>query len=129
MKIKNQDGLSLIEVIVSMFLIVALFVLYLSALNTVLILKKTNTEDIAYHIANKQMEALREIPIASLPAAGSITDSQLTLITAGTGSYAVNNYASMAGMKEIVVTVGWTEGSLNKQVVIRTLAGTGGINP
>ncbi len=126
----NQDGISLIEVIISMFMVVVLFVLYMAALNMVATLKKVANEDIAYHIANKQMEALREIPFATLQGTtGTISDPQLSKLPSASGTYAASKYAPMSGMVEIVVTVNWTDAAGGKQVVLQTLAGNGGINP
>ena len=118
----------MIEVLIAMFLIVVLFVLYLAALNTVAIVKKDTYEDTAYHIANKQMESLREVSFATLSGSGAISDSQLSKIPSGSGSYTITNVSGMTGMKEIVVTVNWNDGSA-KKVVLKTLAGNGGLNP
>ena len=124
----KHEGFSLIEVILSMFMVVVLFLLYVSALNLVALLKKVKMEDIAYHIANKQLETLRETPFASLPASGTITDTDLSTIPQGSGSYTVAAYAPLNKMKEITVTVNWNDGS-SKNITIKSLAGTGGINP
>ncbi len=125
---KSQKGFTLIEVLVSMLFLGCIFVLYSAALNTVLLSKKLKNENTAYHIANKQMEDLRSTALASLPSSGVISDPQLSDIPSGAGSFTVANYASFSGMKEIVVTVTWNDGS-SRQVVIRSLAGSGGINP
>jgi len=126
----NSAGMTLIEVIVAMFLIFVLFIVYLAALNTVALVKKNTYADTAYHIANKQIEILRDTPYASLTntAGTSISDTDLATIPSGAGSYMISNYASMSGVKEIVVTVSWNDGNA-KSVELRTLAGSGGINP
>src|SRR5438874_2431639 len=105
-KIYNfQSGMSLMEVIVTMFLLSVLLAFYIAALNTVTITKKLTYEDLAYHAANKQMEILRNTAFASLPTSGTITDSQLTRIPSGSGSFTISNYPGYSGEKEIVVTV------------------------
>ena len=126
---KNQKGLSLIEVIISMFLIFVLFVLYLAAMNVVALTKKTNYENIASHIASEQMEILRETPFDELPDSGTISNTLLSKIPSGAGSFTVADDRYKTGMKEIKVTVTWNDNSGSKQVTIQTLAGTGGINP
>ncbi|HEV8601351.1 MAG TPA: prepilin-type N-terminal cleavage/methylation domain-containing protein [Patescibacteria group bacterium] len=125
---KPQQGISLIEVIVSMFVVAAIFILYISALNTVATTRKLKYEDLAYHVANKKMEELRATSFASLPASGSISDSMLNQIPSGVGSFTVANYSGYAGLKEITVTVTWTD-PVAKQVQLKTVAGAGGINP
>lgn len=124
----RQSGMSLIEVIVTMFMISVLLVLYISALNIVATTKKLRFEDMAYHVASKQMEELRGMTLSSLPGSGTIIDAMLSQIPSGAGSYTVSNYPGFAGVKEMVVTVTWNDGQA-KNYVLRTLAGTGGINP
>jgi prepilin-type N-terminal cleavage/methylation domain-containing protein len=128
-KIKNsQSGVTLIEVVISMFLLSVLLSAYIAALNTVALSRKQRYADIAYHVANKQMETLRITPYASLPPSGTISDSLLTQIPSGSGSFTVSDYPGFAGMKEIVVTVNWNDGK-GKSMAIKTLATNGGINP
>lgn len=117
------------EVIISMAALIALFALYTAALNTMTATKKLRYQNVAYHVANKKMEELRGTSFASLPGSGSISDTMLGQIPTGSGSFAVADYAGFTGLKEITVTVTWTEGGLAKQVQLKTLAGAGGINP
>ncbi|MDP4001197.1 MAG: hypothetical protein Q8P83_03075 [bacterium] len=126
--LRDQKGSSLIEVIISLFMITVLFILYISALNTVAITKKLRYENLAYHVANKQMEDLRGIDFASLPSSGTIIDTQLALIPQGSGTFTVADSGSYSGIKEVTVTVTWNDG-VAKQVELKTLAGLGGINP
>lgn len=123
-----QAGMTLIEVVISMFMISVLLVFYISALNSVALTRKQTYRDIAYHAANKQMEVLRNTAYASLPPSGAISDSLLAQIPSGAGNYTVDAYPGFSGMKELVVTVTWNDGQA-KSVVLKTLAGTGGINP
>ncbi len=124
----RQKGVSLIEVVVCLFLIGVLLAFYAAALNTVTLTRKLRYENYAYHIANKQMEALRNTSYGSLPVGGAIVDSMLTQIPSGAGNYTVSDYPGFSNVKEIVVTVTWIDG-INKQVVLKTLAGQQGINP
>ena len=126
--VSRQSGISLMEVIISMVMIAVLFILYTSAMNTVAHTRKLRYENLAYHVANKKMEELRNTAVASLPSSGSISDSMLTSIPSGEGSFTVADYAGFSGLKEIVVTVTWNDG-VSKQFQIKTLAGDGGINP
>ncbi len=124
----STSGMSLIEVVISMFVLVTLLAFYTSALSTVAGSRKQRYEDLAYHVANKEMEDLRALPYANLPPAGVISDSMLAQIPSGAGAFTVTDYPGFSGIKEIVVTVTWTDG-IAKSVVVKTLAGTGGINP
>ncbi|OGE88903.1 MAG: hypothetical protein A3J07_04430 [Candidatus Doudnabacteria bacterium RIFCSPLOWO2_02_FULL_49_13] len=131
MKIKKtnrESGISLIEVVISMFILVTLLAFYTSALNTVAQSRKQRYEDLAYRVANKQMESLRATTYVSLPPSGAVSDSMLNQIPSGAGSFTVADYAGYTGIKEITVTVTWTDG-IAKQLQLKTLAGNGGINP
>ena|SRR3989338_7997696 len=120
--------MSLIEVIVSMFMLTVILVFYASALNTVALSRKTRNEGMAYRIASKQIETLRAADFLNLPPSGPIVDPMLSQIPSGSGSFTVSDYPGYTGMKEFVATVGWNDGQA-RSVVIRSLAGTGGINP
>ena len=124
----KQSGISLVEVIVSMFMLAVLLVFYVSALNIVALTRKLRYENLAYHVANKQMETLRNTAYDSLPASGSITDALLSQIPSGAGSFTTAAYPGYGGVKQIIVTVTWSDG-ISKEVELRTLSGTGGINP
>jgi type II secretory pathway pseudopilin PulG len=127
---RKQGGMSLIEVIVSMFIIFVLFLLYVAALNTTVLIKENNNEDIAYHIANKQMETLRETPYTSLvnTAGTAIPDTLLNKIPSGSGTYTIDDFSSMTGIKEFTVTVIWNDGT-SRNIVLKSLSGNGGLNP
>lgn len=124
----HQSGMSLIEVIISMGMLAVLLILYAGALNIVAHTKKLKYENLAYHVASKQMEELRATPFASLPASGSISDAMLSQIPSGNGTFTTADYASYSGMKEITVTVTWNDGK-SKQFQLKTLASAEGINP
>ncbi len=115
-----EKGFSMVEVIIGLALISILFAVVILQVGTLDISRKQRYENIAYHVANKQMEDLRAISYSSLPASGTITDSLLTQIPSGEGSYTVTDYSGYSGMKQMVVTVTWNDGAV-KSVVLRTL--------
>ncbi len=116
----SQKGFSIIEVIVGISLIFVLFALAMLQVGTLDISRKQRYENIAYHIANKQMEDLRATAYASLPASGTISDPSLSQIPSGAGSYTVADYPGYAGMKKMVVTVTWNDGAA-KSTILQTL--------
>jgi Tfp pilus assembly protein PilV len=124
----KQKGLSIIEVIISMGMLLALFVLYATAINTTVATKSLRFQNYAYHVANKQMELLRGTALAALPSSGTISDDMLSEIPSGAGNFTVSNHATFTGVKEIIVTVTWVDRGMTKQVQLKTLAGSGGIN-
>jgi len=125
---EKESGFSIIEVIVALCLVLVVFALCIIEFGALQTSQKQRYEDVAYQVANKQMEALRATAFASLPASGTISDTSLSQIPSGAGSFTAASYSGYSGMKEIVVTVTWNDGS-SKSVVLRTLAQSGGINP
>lgn len=129
-KLIHEQGLSLIEVIVSMGIIGAMFILYVSAMNTVVLTKRIRQENLAYHIANKKMEELRGTYFLLLPPSGAILDPLLSKIPSGSGSFTVSDHAGFVGLKELTVQVNWIgDNGAAKQIQLKSLAGSGGINP
>lgn len=120
--------MSLIEVLVSLFIVGALIVLYAAAFNVTIMSRFMRSENLAYHIASKRMEELRNTDYAALPVTGTFSDPALASLQSGAGAYTRSDYSSYAGMQELVVTVTWFDGR-SRSVSIRTLVGTGGINP
>jgi prepilin-type N-terminal cleavage/methylation domain-containing protein len=127
-KKNKQSGMTLIEVLVSIFMVGALIVLYSAAFNVLIFTKRMRNENVAYHIASKQMEEIRSTTYASLPASNSFNDPLLAQLPSGTANFTVINYVGYNGVKEVVVTVGWNDGRA-RTTQLRSLFGTGGINP
>lgn len=124
----SQKGFSLVEVIVGISLILVLFALAMLQAGTLDISRKQRYENIAYHAANKQMEDLRAMPFASLPASGTVSDPMLSQIPSGAGSFTVSDYPDFSGMKKMVVTITWNDGAA-RSTVLQTLVTDGVINP
>jgi prepilin-type N-terminal cleavage/methylation domain-containing protein len=127
-KQKKQSGMTLIEVVMSLAIIGGLLVLYSAAFNVSVYTKRMKHENIAYHVASKKMEELRSTPYDSLPASNTFTDTQLNQLPSSSANFTIGNYSTYTGMKEITVTVNWNDGRA-RNIVVRTLSGSGGINP
>ncbi|MBX4201074.1 type II secretion system GspH family protein [Candidatus Parcubacteria bacterium] len=125
---KKQRGTSLVEIIIVIFLVSILFELCFMEAKALGISHKQRYEDIAYHVANKEMETLRSTAFDSLPGSGTISDPMLAQIPSGAGDFTVADYPGYTNLKKLTVTVNWNDGA-NKSVVLTTLAGGGGINP
>jgi len=124
---KKQAGMSIVEVIVSILLIVILFSLLVMEYRVLLISKSQKYQNIAYHVANKEMEDLRSTVLSGLQASGTISDPLLSQLPSGDGNYTVDDSADYSGLKELTVTVTWNDG-VSKSVVLKTLASSAGLN-
>lgn len=124
---KTDKGFILVEIIISIFLILILFELLIMEAGVLLVSKSQRYENIAYHIANKQMESLRATEFSTLLSSGVISDSLLAQIPSGSGSFSVSDHLTYNGLKELEVRVTWNDGG-DKSVVLKTIAGRGGLN-
>lgn len=123
----NQAGLSIIELLFSLALISIMLVLYQVSLNTLKLNEVAKDREIALSIANAKMQELRSTVYNSLPVSGSFSDSQLSLLSSGSGAITITNYND--NVKQVVVTVQWHRpGTQNNSTVsLTTLMTSGGI--
>ena len=110
-KLKKQTGFSLIEVVVTLFIIGVIFVIYQAALNGIFLTRNAKDQEIALRVATHKVEELRSLGYFSLPASGSFTDSQLSSLLQSSASMAISDYNLKT--KQITVTVSWKETNTN----------------
>ena len=120
--------MGVIEVLISIVIVGALIVLFAASMNLTTMNKRMERENVAYHIANKKIEEIRAVTYDSLPASASFTDAQLSQLPSSSAAFTVSDYAGYTGVKQVVVTVSWNDGRA-RSISLRTLIGTGGINP
>jgi prepilin-type N-terminal cleavage/methylation domain-containing protein len=122
--IKNvsaQRGFSLLEVVVSLFIIAVMLALYQVSLDSITLSRSAKDQDIALRVAGGKMEELRALGYASLPASGPFTDPQLSLLPGSSASLAVSDFNPKT--KQATVTVSWLEpgSSPGRSVSLTTL--------
>ena len=107
LKIKKNpnSGFSIIEVLVTLFIVGAVLVLYQAAAGTIRLTKNSKQQEIALRVANNKTEELRAGGYAGLPASGGFSDSQLSALPNGSGNMAITNFN--ADTKQIIITVQW----------------------
>jgi len=129
--VKNKSldnlGFSIIEVIISVFIIGVMLVVYGRLNDTVSVNQEVEHQEVALRIARNQIEVLRAVPYNSLPATGAFTDPMLAQLPQG--SAGVSNTAFNDGIKNITVTVSWTDisDSTSRSVSLATLISQGGL--
>lgn len=127
-KIKsNQKGFSLIEVIISIFIIGVVLVIYVVSSNSIVLNRNSKRQELALRIASSKIEELRNTAYASLPSTGSFSHSLLTNLPSGAANLTVSSYN--ATTKQVVVTVTWAEPNNpnTRQVELTTLINQGGL--
>jgi len=122
-------GFTLVEVLVSIFLVGIMFVIFQSVLNTSVFVRTSKNQGIALSIVRNKLEGLRASGYAALPSSGSFSDTLMsTLPPAATTTLTVTAYN--AKVKQVAVSVVWRDaGSTASSTVSLTtlIAQTGGL--
>ena len=106
--LQNQlTGSSLIEVLVTLFIVGVMVVFYQAASRSALLTRIAKDEDLALRIATHELEGLRAGGYMSLPASGSFSDSLLSNLASSSAAMNVSDYNTKT--KQVTVTVSWTE--------------------
>lgn len=107
MRYPKVRGFSLVEVVVSIFVVGIILIASATLLNGVPLNRLTRDQDLALKIANNEIEALRALGYANLPASGSFADTELSSLTNGAGVATISDYN--AKTKKIDVSVTWID--------------------
>ncbi len=126
-KKQTTAGYTLIEILVSIFIIGIFFILLQVAANTTLLNRAVRNREVALRIANTEIENLRALPYGSLPESGSFSSPLLNSLSKGAANRAVSDFNSQT--KQLVATVSWKEpGIVNTSTVsLTTLITKGGL--
>lgn len=125
-RVKPQ-GFTLIEVVLSIFIILAIVTIVLIASGSYTTSRNSNLQGIAAKIASREMENLKNTAFDSLvncnpPTGCSIVDSDLAKLPSSSAKKIfVQNYESSTDMKLIIIQVDWTANGAPKQSKIETL--------
>lgn len=122
------SGFSLIEAIIGLAIIILTITIFGGVLNTLPLTKHARNQNLAYHLAAKKIEELRNTPFSSLPPGGSFTDPGFSDLASGSGSLTVANYSGSGSIKQLTVTISWSEGASSKNLTLETLMSDKGLN-
>lgn len=128
---KNQKcgtGFSLIEVIIALAVLLLAISIFGVALSTTPLTKTSKNQNLAYHIAAKKIEDLRNTQFASLPPSGAFSDPALLNLPLASANLTISNYGGSSQIKQTTVTVSWNEGGTPRSVILETLISQGGLN-
>ena len=126
--LKTQCGFSIIEVIISIFVVGAMLVVYGRLNESIAVNRGIGHQEVALRVARGQIENLRAIPYNSLPPTGSFEVPVWAQGQLPQGSAGYSNTAFNDGVKNIAVTVSWVEpGAGARNVSLTTLISQGGL--
>jgi type II secretory pathway pseudopilin PulG len=126
-KIQNF-GYSLIEVIIALALVVVTITIFGVAVSSTPLTKTARNQNLAYHIASKKIEELRDTAFDSLPASGAFADSGLAALASPTANLTVADYEGSSEIKKITVVISWDEAGSTRNVTLETLISNTGLN-
>ena len=120
-KFVARGGFTLLEIVLSLFLVLAIIVMLLSASGTFVSSRNSNLRSIAAKIESREIETLRKMNFDSLPASGSFTDSDLSKLPQGSAAQTLSPYQTSPDIKLVTIRVNWIENGATKSITEDTL--------
>lgn len=123
----RQAGLSIVEVVITLFIIGVTLILYQATSRTVILNRFSRYKEIGLRIADQQVQTLRTTAFASLPASGTFTSPLLSSLPQGTATMTLTD--ENVRLKRVIVTVSWKnpQGPGMQQVQLATFIAQGGL--
>ena len=127
MRYTNERAFTLIEVLVTIFIVGVTAVLFAAAVKTLSFTRDVRYEDTALRIASKKLEELRADGYAGLPASSSFSDALLSSLPSASASTTMATYN--AKTKKALVQVGWQPPGQSVRVItlVTLVTQTGGL--
>src|SRR3972149_10666271 len=128
-----RPGFSYVEILLSMFLILALIAILLTTSTVYIHSRRTNLQTMATKMASCEIERLRKLnftSVSTLPPSGTFDAScttDLSKLPAGTTLRLVADFGSNPKIKQITTAVSWTEKGLAQQIKLETLISENGL--
>jgi Tfp pilus assembly protein PilV len=107
--LENKNGFSIIEALISLFIIGMVLILYGVSSNTLQLNSNARHLEMAQRAALTELETLQATDIASLPASGPFTSTLISSLPSGQGTISISDYNAVT--KQMIVTVTWIEPS------------------
>lgn len=131
---KKENGTTLVEALLVITIIGSIVFLLANIPNALMLMTKSRHTSLAREIAVKQIEDKRVINYTNLVNDSSpIIDSRISLLPGGNGTMVVEDCKPAICMngehiKQLTVTINWTENNKVQNLVLTTMIGEGGIN-
>ena len=127
---KVKHGFTLIEILISLLLILAIIVVLFATSGTFMSSRKSNLQGFAAKIASCEIEQLRKTAFASLPASGAIgapCNSDLAKLPQAAAERTVSDYQTDSDIKQIIISVTWVENNASQEIKMDTLISKDGL--
>ncbi|MFA5744632.1 MAG: prepilin-type N-terminal cleavage/methylation domain-containing protein [Candidatus Paceibacterota bacterium] len=105
---KSPNGFSLIEIIISIFIIGSMLILLQAIIHSDILVKNSKNQGVALAIARNELESLRAGGYTILPQSGSFSNDLLNTLPVGaTATFTISTYNEKT--KQVSVNVIWME--------------------
>lgn len=131
---RNQKGVSLVELLMAVAMLGILVVLLANLPNAIGLISKSKNISLAREIAVKEIEDKRSLSYINLANDNSpITDSRISLLPQGSGTVIVEDCnpdicTNDEPIKEVKVTIFWKENNKDQSISLNTFIADGGLN-
>lgn len=125
-----RPGFSYVEILLSLFLVIALIAILLTTSSTYIHSRRTNLQTMATKMASCELERLRKLAFSSLPGDGPFDascTSDLSKLPAGSTTRVMAIYESNSKIKQVTAAVSWNDKGLAKQIKLETLISENGL--
>lgn len=130
----NNRGFSLVEVIIAIFLIGAMVFVIANIPQAIRLVTLSQSESLVREIAAKKLEDMRLTGYENLAADGvtNFSDPRLSDLTGVSATSnvvdcTVSGCAGGVDVKEVTISIGWSENGTAREFEIVTLVGKGGL--
>lgn len=128
---KLKSGFSLVEVLVFLFLVSVMATTLLASAGNYAKTRGVNSEGIAAKIASCDIEQLRNTNFSSL-SNGTVDvpspcNQDLSKLTQASAQRTITSYQSDPAIKQVIVSVDWTQSAIAQNVKLETLIGEYGL--
>ncbi len=118
---QRRLGFTLIEILLSLFLIMALAAMLFSSSATLVQSRSTNLQSQATKIASKDIECLRNTTFNSLPGTCTFAQADLNKLPQANATRTISNYQSSTKIKQVSEVITWQENNNPRQIKMDTL--------
>lgn len=126
-----RPGFSYVEILLSLFLILALVAILLTTSATYIHSRRTNLQTIATKMASCEIERLRKLAFSQLPAVDGQFDAactaDLSKLPSSSTLRTITDYGGNSKIEQVTVQVNWTEKGNAQQIKLETLISENGL--
>ncbi|OGE04309.1 hypothetical protein A3I53_00960 [Candidatus Curtissbacteria bacterium RIFCSPLOWO2_02_FULL_40_13b] len=133
--LNTKRGFTLVEILLSIFLILAIVSILFATSGTFVSSRKSSLQGVATKIASREIENLRNTAFASLPNCPSPTGCNITVaeepdlskLPSSSATKTIDDYESSNKIKLVTINVNWTENAATQNIKLETLISENGL--